>query len=446
MGWLEDSNEYLNYSEAEIEKKLLEKKDEMDKLMKEDIKNSLIEEVKEENNPSEEDIKKMEEYIEENYEELVPEQYVVRGATLKCSCGSHERKLDMLKDHAVYVEGFPMVHELDKELEENIKYFGVCSSGSPVLKSENVKLVKIVYDEEGNPIEQVVKGTKCIPHIIGNWRDTKEDVRIVDNGDKDGFDKFRNAEDENKGYRAVTTKSFLICRHGGIIEPLDSGQVMIESEENNRENTEIEETENESLLEDAIPFVAGMGGGLVENSINTFSKKKGRKYKIKKNRFKIKNLKIYYKNNKIQKKSGARNIKFENKNGVDLSDMTGPQAIEYDELAENMYEKIRNSNDDDIKKISKNMNWDEDKIKLIKEHVFIKKHLFEDGDIRRFDPDFWQASTWERMITGDIGKYDELFLNHEFYELNYMKKFNSTYEEAHKEANKLYNWEKNFFK
>ena len=38
MGWIEDGNEYLNYSEEDIEKKLLEKKDEMDKLMKEDIK------------------------------------------------------------------------------------------------------------------------------------------------------------------------------------------------------------------------------------------------------------------------------------------------------------------------------------------------------------------------------------------------------------------------
>ncbi|MBS5794965.1 MAG: hypothetical protein ACLUCH_07130 [Lachnospirales bacterium] len=55
---------------------------------------------------------------------------------------------------------------------------------------------------------------------------------IVNNGDKDGFDKFIEPEDENKGYRAVTTKSFLICRHGGIIEPLDSGQVMIDEEEN----------------------------------------------------------------------------------------------------------------------------------------------------------------------------------------------------------------------
>lgn len=135
-----------------------------------------------------------------------------------------------------------------------------------------------------------------------------------------------------------------------------------------------------------------------------YNRKLERYKEINKNIFKIKHAKFYNKNNRIQRKSGARNIKFENKNGVDLSDMTGSQAIEYDELAEIMYEKIRNSNDD-IKKISKNMNWDEDKIKLIKEHLFIKEHIFEDGDRHRFDPDFWQANTWERMITGDIGKY-----------------------------------------
>ena len=173
MSWIEENEKYLNYTESEMEQKLLEEKEEMDKLMKEDYINNLNELAKEESNLSEEDMKKMEEYIEENYEELVPEQYVVRGATLKCTCGSHERKLDMLKDHAVYVEGFPMVHELDKELEKNIKYFGVCSSGSPLLDSESVKLIKISYDEEGNAIEETVKGTKCIPYIIGNLRDTK---------------------------------------------------------------------------------------------------------------------------------------------------------------------------------------------------------------------------------------------------------------------------------
>ena len=84
---------------------------------------------------------------------------------------------------------------------------------------------------------------------------------IVDNGDKDGFYNFRNAEDENKGYRAVTTKSFLICRHGEIIEPLDSGQVMLEGEENNQEKSEIEETANiETFLQNI---------SVIYNSINS---------------------------------------------------------------------------------------------------------------------------------------------------------------------------------
>lgn len=89
---------------------------------------------------------------------------------------------------------------------------------------------------------------------------------IVNNGDKDGFDKFIEPEDENKGYRAVTTKSFLIFRHWGIIEPLDSGQVMIEGEENNQEATELQDNEDNGIFEYAIPFVAGMGIGLLNNN------------------------------------------------------------------------------------------------------------------------------------------------------------------------------------
>ena len=173
-----------------------------------------------------------------------------------------------------------------------------------------------------------------------------------------------------------------------------------------KKNTEIPK-ENINPFVEEIPFIAAMvTGSFIENGINTFLGKKGKyikkgKFKVKRNSSKVKDIKLNYKkyNNKnsvnsdrIEKKSGARNINFV------------------------------------------------DKISLIKEH------LFQDGDIRRFDPDFWQASTWERMVIGYIGKYDELFLNHEFYELNYMKKFNCPYEEAHKAANKLYNWEKSFFK
>lgn len=234
MGWLEENENYLNSTNEEnIESQILQSREQMKQqekqsfldsvLQDEESKKELKEQLREET--TDEQLKK---YLEENYDSFIPEQYVVRGARLFCSCGSHERKLNLLKDHGVYTESFPMVHELDKELEKNITYFGVCSSGDPLLNSQSIKLIRIVYDQEGNPIEDIVSGTMCIPFIIGDWRDTKENVKIIDNGDKDISDKYKYREDSSKGYKAVTTKSFLICRYGGIIEPLDSGQIMLE--------------------------------------------------------------------------------------------------------------------------------------------------------------------------------------------------------------------------
>lgn len=244
MGWLEESKNYLNSTnEKNIENQILQSKEQIDKQNKEDYVNLFLsdeqikEELKEQLGKETTD-EQLQQYLEENYDSFIPEQYVVRGAKLFCSCGSHERKLNVFKDHAVYTEGFPMVHELDKELEKNITFFGVCSSGDPLLSSQSIKLVRITYDQEGNTIEDVVSGTMCVPFIIGGWRDTKENVKIIDNGDKDISDKYKYREDSGKGYKAVTTKSFLICRYGGIIEPLDSGQVMLEDNISNETSEE----------------------------------------------------------------------------------------------------------------------------------------------------------------------------------------------------------------
>lgn len=240
MGWLEDNENYL--SETNAENQALKTREQMKQQEKENFVDNVLsdkeskEQLKEQlgEDATDEEIKQ---YLEENYESFIPEQYVVRGARLFCSCGSHERKLNVFKDHAVYTESFPMVHELDRELEKNITFFGVCSSGDPLLNSQNIKLIKITYDEEGNPIEDVVSGAMCIPFIIGDWRDTKQNVKIIDNGDKDSGDKDKYREDSGKGYKAVTTKSFLICRYGGIIEPLDSGQIEIEGDQVNQTET-----------------------------------------------------------------------------------------------------------------------------------------------------------------------------------------------------------------
>lgn len=71
--------------------------------------------------------------------------------------------------------------------------------------------------------------------------------------------------------------------------------------------------------------------------------------------------------------------------------------------------------------------------------------LFADGTVRRFDADYWQADAWKKLENGTFDNIDELLLNHEYYELQYIKTHNCTYEEAHEAANKLYNWEKEMF-
>lgn len=293
MGWLEESKNYLNSTnEKNIENQILQSKEQIDKQNKEDYVNLFLsdeqikEELKEQLGKETTD-EQLQQYLEENYDSFIPEQYVVRGAKLFCSCGSHERKLNVFKDHAVYTEGFPMVHELDKELEKNITFFGVCSSGDPLLSSQSIKLVRITYDQEGNPIEDVVSGTMCVPFIIGGWRDTKENVKIIDNGDKDSSDKYKYREDSGKGYKAVTTKSFLICRYGGIIEPLDSGQVEIEGEAtNNKINSSkksYKDTVSDILSEISLMGNIGIQSKNLFNTLNTVFEieRKGNYYIIK---------------------------------------------------------------------------------------------------------------------------------------------------------------------
>lgn len=79
----------------------------------------------------------------------------------------------------------------------------------------------------------------------------------------------------------------------------------------------------------------------------------------------------------------------------------------------------------------------------IYEHVFINEHMFEDGGARRFDPDYDMSESFRRILEGNnIKPHDIIMLNHENLELNLMKKYNMTYEDAHDLANKKYNYKK----
>lgn len=62
-------------------------------------------------------------------------------------------------------------------------------------------------------------GKKCKPHILGTWMESYDQTKIVDNGNK-----LPKEDGEIEGCNTLTMDSFLVCKHGGIIMPINSGQ------------------------------------------------------------------------------------------------------------------------------------------------------------------------------------------------------------------------------
>lgn len=124
-------------------------------------------------------------------------EYLVRGAMIGCSMGSHPRRLNLPQSHGVYLLGKPMIEKGDCKPEKNVTYFGVCNSQSPPADAVEVKLAGFVPEGETVSVPDV-QGMKCTPAIIGEWN--------------------------NVHGMAVTTDSYLVCSCGGIIEPITSGQ------------------------------------------------------------------------------------------------------------------------------------------------------------------------------------------------------------------------------
>ncbi len=148
--------------------------------------------------------------------------YLVKGAPLRCIYGSHMRHLDMLESHGVYQDKKPVIHSHDME-KSNILPFGICSSPCSTLTERGSFLKGAPVDAEGNyldePDNQILTGLVCDPEIVDFWNNVNEDVMIAD----DATEKTKS-KDECDCYPAVTIKSYLICKHGGIIYPEGSGQ------------------------------------------------------------------------------------------------------------------------------------------------------------------------------------------------------------------------------
>lgn len=205
---IEDRDTYLQYQKQE-HKKLMD----ADSNAYDDLKGlvSGIEDDKGKNEKDEEEAeKKIKEYLRDHNDGKEENEYLVRGAELKCSCGSNNRKLNLNTCHGVYIKGHPVAHELDciPGDRENITWFGVCDNDEIETEEVRVKL------EDGGERQ----GKRCYPEIVGIWMDTYEGTKIVDNHDEG------EAEENLIKCKALTIGSFLVCRHGGIIAPVNSGQ------------------------------------------------------------------------------------------------------------------------------------------------------------------------------------------------------------------------------
>lgn len=131
-------------------------------------------------------------------------EYLVRGAMLVCQCGSHPRRLNLPRCHGVYMMEKPIIRKDDCIVGKNIEYFGVCSGSTPPEGAETITLTP--YDKNSSSSGKNAEGPKCTPQIIEKWRCTNEESKI--SGEE----------------TAVTIDSYLVCRCGGLIQPVSSGQ------------------------------------------------------------------------------------------------------------------------------------------------------------------------------------------------------------------------------
>lgn len=135
--------------------------------------------------------------------------------------------------------------------------------------------------------------------------------------------------------------------------------------------------------------------------------------------------------------SGALNGAWNNEND--------PNYKKRDEIAEALYAQITNRKKSfEIKQVAKNSGFTEEEVSNIYEHVFIRKHKFRSGEIKKFDPDYYMAHSWLRLRQGkDIQKHDITMLNHELAEEKEMQdSLDVIYEDSHERVQKVYNYQR----
>jgi len=140
--------------------------------------------------------------------------YVVRGADIFCTHGTHIRKLYLPASHGSYIREKPMMHEQDciVGLDANIPPFGGCrAEGNPrdaVIIEDAEDLLPLPTTECGTEFaipDMPFEGPLCVPKLGLKWCDAQEETLI-------------------DGVPALTTQCTIGCCYGGLIMFMSDGQ------------------------------------------------------------------------------------------------------------------------------------------------------------------------------------------------------------------------------
>lgn len=133
------------------------------------------------------------------------------------------------------------------------------------------------------------------------------------------------------------------------------------------------------------------------------------------------------------------------KSGAVYSYKNDPDGSKRQGIAEKLYEQTRNRNSMyEVRAIAKNSGMSEADIKKVYDHIYTNKHLFKNGTIHLFDPDYEMAQSWQRLRNNNnIQPHDITLLKHELAEYNIMgESIDIEYELVHNEVTKKYNYQK----
>lgn len=119
------------------------------------------------------------------------------------------------------------------------------------------------------------------------------------------------------------------------------------------------------------------------------------------------------------------------------NDINDPFDEKRSKIASDLYTQIKNRKREfEIEAVARNSGMPVEEVNRVYEHVFTRQHLFEDGSIHLFDPDYYMAHSWVRLRTGiNIQEHDLMLLKHELEEEKIMgDSLEIPYEIAHNEV------------